>query len=72
MNAGYGTYQVIGHRKYRGHQRGETFDATLDRNAERRAVARGDIVLLARVVPTIQPGSYTFPQGWLTKQQGGT
>lgn len=61
-----GRYQVVGRREYRGHSRGTVFDARLDRAAEARAVRRGDIVLLERVVPAVQPGSYVFPTGWLT------
>jgi hypothetical protein len=61
----FGLYRVIGHRDYRGHKQGEEFEARLDRNAERRAVMRGDIELLRRITPELQQGSYTFPRGWL-------
>ena len=54
-------YRVVGPRRYRGHQPGDLFEAQLDPRAEARAIGRGDIVLLARNVPTLQPGSYQFP-----------
>lgn len=63
---GHGIYQVVGRRPYRGHQPGEVFEATLDQGAEERAIARGDILLLERVIPGLQPGSYTLPDGWRT------
>lgn len=46
-----GIYQVVGRREYRGHKPGERFMARLDRNAEGRAIQRGDIALLERVTP---------------------
>ena len=61
----FGLYLVTGKREYRGHEHGSEFEARLDRNAERRAVARGDIVLLREVIPELQPGSFIFPHGWL-------
>lgn len=62
----FGLYRVIGKRDYRGHTRGEEFEARLDKHAARRAVMRGDIELLAIVTPDLLPGSYTFPEGWLS------
>lgn len=70
MNAA-GLYEVLSPRAYRGHPPGSTFQARIDRFAERRAVDRGDIRLLARITPTLQPGSYTLPQGWPTAPRGG-
>lgn len=67
----YGTYRVTGSRRYRGHEPGAVFDAVLDRAVEARAIARGDIRLLKRTTPSIQPGSFTLPHGWLTRQEGG-
>ena len=64
MTATYGEYQVIGRRRYRGHEPGTTFEAKLDKNAEARAIARGDIQLLRVIVPTV-PAEHTFPEGWL-------
>lgn len=61
----YGIYVVTGRRAYRGHEPGTQFEAVLDRQAETRAIGRGDIRLLKRVTPSIQPGTYTFPAGWL-------
>lgn len=60
----YGVYQVTGRRKYRGHDPGTTFEAALDPAVEQRALARRDIRLLRRVVPALEPGSYTLPAGW--------
>jgi len=61
----HGLYLVTGGRAYRGHQPGTRFEASLDRAAERRAIARGDIRLLQRVTPSILPGTFTFPRGWV-------
>jgi hypothetical protein len=61
-----GEYLVTGKRNYRGHEPGTIFEARLNPNAEARAINRGDIRLLRQIEPTIQPGSYTFPDGWLT------
>jgi hypothetical protein len=63
----HGEYQVVGRRAYRGHDPGDTFEAKLDRHAELRAIRRGDIVLLRRVTPALQPGSYRLPRGWLSQ-----
>ena len=63
-----GEYEVVGRREYRGHPPGEIFEARLDRRAEARAVARGDIRLLRMVVPVIQSGTWRLPDGWLSKQ----
>jgi len=60
----HGRYVVSGRREYRGHQPGSTFEAQLDPNVEQRAITRGDITLLARVTPGLEPGSYTLPDGW--------
>jgi hypothetical protein len=62
----YGEYLVTGKRNYRGHEPGTTFEANLAPGPEGRAIARGDIRLLRKIEPTVQPGSYTFPDGWLT------
>jgi len=60
----HGVYLVTGRRQYRGHSPGTTFEALLDRAAEQRAIARGDIRLIRRVTPGLEPGSYTLPAGW--------
>lgn len=65
----YGVYRVTGRREYRGHAPGTLFEALLDPAVEQRAVARGDIQLLRRVTPDLQPGSFTFPDGWLPPPQ---
>lgn len=64
-----GEYEVTGRREYRGHPTGETFMARLNPGAEQRAIARGDIRLLRRVEPLLEPGSYDLPPGWLTAAQ---
>lgn len=56
-----GLYEVVGHRCYRGHQPGDLFEAQLDPRAEARAIGRGNIVLKKRIILSVQPGSYTFP-----------
>ena len=66
------TYQVTGRLKFREHAPGQIFIARLDPVLERRAIARGNIKLLDRNTPTLQPGSYKLPDGWLTPKGGGT
>ena len=61
-------YLVAGRRAYREHAPGETFEASLEQAAETRAVERGDIEILERSTPTLQPGSYRLPRGWATTQ----
>lgn len=60
-----GVYKVTGRLAFRGHKPGETFTAVLEPVAERRAVLRGNIELLERIIPSLQPGSYTLPDGWV-------
>ena len=57
-----GVYKVVSSRRYRGHQPGDLFEARLDPRAEARAIGRGDIVLIERIIPALQPGSYRFPK----------
>ena len=66
-----GEYEVVGRREYRGHKTGEIFEARLERAAESRAIARGDIRLLRIVEPQIQSGSFRLPDGWSTKEGKG-
>jgi hypothetical protein len=61
-------YEVTGKREYRGNQPGEIFHARIPAGAETRAIARGDIRCLRVVEPTLQPGSWQLPDGWLSKQ----
>jgi hypothetical protein len=65
----YGVYEVSGKRAYRGHAPGETFEARLDRFAERRAIERGAIRLLERVVADLPPDKYRLPLGWPGSQE---
>lgn len=62
-------YQVISRRRFRGHQFGETFYAVIDPAAERRALLRGDIRVVDRVQPSLQPGTYGLPEGWLQQEE---
>lgn len=64
----HGIYRVSGRRAYRGHEPGEIFPALLEREAERRALERGDIELLERLIPALAAGSFKLPRGWLRKQ----
>lgn len=64
-----GVYLVGPRRAYRGHAPGSEFAAVLDPRAEGRAIRRGDITLLESITPTVQPGSYTLPTGWLQQQE---
>lgn len=64
----HGVYRVSGRRAYRGHKPGEIFPALLEREAERRALERGDIELLERLVPALAAGSFKLPRGWLRKE----
>lgn len=57
----HGRYRVNGPRPYRGHEPGAIFEAQLDSGREQRAISRGDITLLERVEPGLEPGSYTLP-----------
>jgi hypothetical protein len=63
-----GEYLVTGRSRYREHAPNETFVATIDENAERRAIQRGSIALLRRIKPQVPPG-YVLPDGWLNNEQ---
>ena len=71
MTRRVGLYRVLGTRAYRGHAPGTEFWAALDRNAEARAVDRGNIVLLERLEPKIAEGSFELPRGWLVNNASG-
>jgi hypothetical protein len=64
-----GIYQVVGRLPFRGHKPGDRFTAKLDPKAERRAVDRGNIVLLERVIPSIQQRTFTLPTGWAQQHE---
>ena len=64
MNGEHGRYRVTGSRAYRGHHPGSEFDAQIAPTVEARAVKRGDIILLERVIPTIVAENLALPQGW--------
>lgn len=59
----WGRYRVTGTREYRGNKPGTEFIARLDRNAEGRAIQRGDITLEERVTPQL-PAKWGLPEGW--------
>jgi hypothetical protein len=61
MNAS-GIYLVVGQREYREHRPGTLFEAKLDARAEARAIGRGDIKLVERMIPALRPGSYRLPR----------
>ena len=58
-----GVYEVTGRRIYRGHAPGEVFEARIPASVEKRAVDRGDIVVLDRVTPDL-PETWELPKGW--------
>lgn len=58
-------YLVVG-RGYRGHSRGERFEATLDSETEQRAIRAGAIELVERRSIAIQAGAFKPPAGWHT------
>ncbi len=60
----YGEYLVTGKRAYRGHEPGTVFEAQLDKLPEARAIQRGDIRVLRRFTPSVEPGSYRLPDDW--------
>lgn len=64
----YGLYEVTEGHTYRGHPSGTTFEARMDRQAERRAVGRGVIRLIDTLEPALVPGSYIFPADWHTTE----
>lgn len=64
-----GEYLVKRHNGYRGHPQGTVFVARLEPRAEARAIGRGDIEKLQDLTPSLAPGSYTFPAGWLNQQE---
>lgn len=65
-----GIYRVSGTRRYRGHEPGTEFGARLEPLAEARAIARGDLKLVERIEPTIEPGTFRLPREWSTKGKG--
>lgn len=58
-------YEVLNPTGYRGHRYGTTFEACLEPAAEGRALARGDIRVIERVTPSVRPGTFTLPDGWI-------
>lgn len=64
-----GVYEVIGRMEYRGHRRGARVEFVIDEAAEKRALARGDIRLIRRTTPSLQPGTFVLPPGWATQHE---
>ena len=64
-----GRYEVTGRLAFRGYEPGETFTAVLEPAVEARAIRRGNIRLLERITPSIQPGSYRLPRNWSTSER---
>ena len=62
---GFTQYEVLRFNGYCGYPRGSVFEAVLDKAAEGRAIARGDIRILKSSTPSIQPSSYRLPRGWI-------
>lgn len=57
-------YLVTGRVAHRGHKPGETFEADLTADEERRAVERGALTVIDRRPTEIVDGSFTRPDGW--------
>lgn len=68
---GFGVYEVIGARKYRGHDPGTVFEAQLDPGVEQRAIDRRAIRLIRRVTPSVVPAHFTPPANWPTEAPQG-
>lgn len=64
MSRTFGVYEVIGRRKYRGHDPGTVFEAHLDPTVEQRAIDRRAIRLIQRVTPSVVPEDFTPPANW--------
>lgn len=59
----HGVFEVTSRREYRGHPTGTRFEARMD-VALQRALNRGDIRMVGRVEPDLEPGSFTLPKDW--------
>lgn len=57
-----GRYEVVGHRQFMGHPHGDVFMAELTPYQEARAVNRGSLRLLERLVMDVS--NYRLPAGW--------
>ena len=64
-------YENTGRMGYRGHPPGAIFEASLDTRVEARGIARGNIRVIERSYPDLQPGSYTLPTGWVNSKEEG-
>lgn len=65
-----GRYQVVDGNAFQGHPTGTVFEERLERGRERRAIARGAIVLLERIEVSVpaerrlpRHGSFRLPPG---------
>jgi hypothetical protein len=55
--------EVQGQREYRGHKPGNRFVTKLDPALE-RGIARGNVVVIAEVEPSIAERDFGFPDDW--------
>ena len=61
-------YLVNGPCRYRDHDIGDTFEATLEPDVEARALSIGTISIHDPTPSGLRPGSWTLPRGWLTNE----
>lgn len=66
---GFSKYEVTRATGYAGFAPGSVFEAVLKKQAEARALQRGDIRLIERSTPPLQPANYAMPAGWLNQQE---
>lgn len=64
-------YLVTGKLAYRLHKHGETFEADLTPDEERRAVERGAIAVIERRPTELQEGSFRPPDDWQPPEPTG-
>jgi len=57
-------YLVTGPYRYREHEPGDTFEATLPPDVERRAISHGAIEVISDHPVSLQPGSWKLSRGW--------
>ena len=60
-----GEWKVVGKREYRGNAPGTVWQGRIPEGPARRAIDRGDVVLLRTITQELQPG-WQLPDGWVT------
>jgi hypothetical protein len=65
----FGHFRVLCAEGYRGHEVGTEFVAAIERNDARLGVVRGRLAFLGQVTPSLEPGTYSFPTGWLASPE---